>query len=137
MKPPVGGITRKVLLIEPDGLVRGTVASVCRDMHIARVRQTISVASAEEWLKSGTPHGMLISLAEGESALAFLSRLRNGAYRCDPNMPVAAMARAGDGALVGRLKELDVRRLLLQPFKLRDVIHTLEQLWPVQELLTA
>jgi hypothetical protein len=42
-----------------------------------------------------------------------------------------------DGALVGRLKELDVRRLLLQPFKLRDVIHTLEQLWPVQELLTA
>src|SRR5690606_31428633 len=107
-----GGISRKVLLIEPDGLVRGTVASVCRDMHIARVRQAISIASAEEWLKTGTPHGMLISLSEGESALAFLARLREGAYRCDANMPVAAMARAGDGALVARLKELDVRRLL-------------------------
>lgn len=137
MSAPRGGITRNVLLIEPDGLVRGTVASVCRDMHIARVRQAISIASAEEWLKAGTPHGMLISLAEGESALAFLARLREGAYRCDANMPVAAMARAGDGALVARLKELDVRRLLLQPFKLRDVIHTLEQLWPVRELLTA
>lgn len=137
MSTPGGGITRKVLLIEPDGLVRGTVASVCRDMHIARVRQTISIASAEEWLKTGTPQGMLISLAEGEAALAFLARLREGAYRCDANMPVAAMARSGDGALVARLKELDVRRLLLQPFKLRDVIHTLERLWPVQELLTA
>ncbi|MDR7149591.1 hypothetical protein J2W49_001546 [Hydrogenophaga palleronii] len=137
MSARAGGVTRNVLLIEPDGLVRGTVASVCRDMHIARVRQAISIASAEEWLKAGTPHGMLISLAEGESALAFLARLREGAYRCDANMPVAAMARAGDGALVARLKELDVRRLLLQPFKLRDVIHTLEQLWPVRELLTA
>lgn len=137
MSTPGGGISRKVLLIEPDGLVRGTVASVCRDMHIARVRQAISIASAEEWLKTGAPHGMLVSLAEGEAALAFLARLREGAYRCEANMPVAAMARAGDGALVARLKELDVRRLLLQPFKLRDVIHTLEQLWPVQELITA
>lgn len=137
MSTPGGGVTRKVLLIEPDGLVRGTVASVCRDMHIARVRQAISIASAEDWLKTGTSHGLLISLAEGEAALAFLARLRGGAFRCDADMPVAAMARSVDAALVTRLKELEVRRLLLQPFKLRDVIHTLEQLWPVQELLTA
>jgi hypothetical protein len=47
------------------------------------------------------------------------------------------MAREGDAALVSRLKELDVRRLLLQPFRLRDVIHTLEQLWPAPEVLAA
>jgi hypothetical protein len=137
MSSPEGRIVRQVLLIEPDGLVRGTVASVCRDMQIARVRQAISIASAEEWLKAGLPHGMLISLAEGDAALDFLVRLRGGAFRCDADMPVAAMAHAGDAALVARLKELDVRRLLLQPFRLRDVIHTLERLWPVQELLTA
>lgn len=128
-------LLRKVLLVEPDGLMRGTVASVCRDMHIARVCQTISVASAEQWLKTETPDGLLISLAEGDAALDFLTRLRAGAFSCDRNLPVAAMARTADPALVASLKELDVRRLLLQPFRLRDVIHTLEQLFPVQQAL--
>ena len=128
---------RKVLLIEPDGLVRGTVASVCRELQLARVRQTISVAAGEQWLKAGRPDGVLMSLSEGELALDFLTRLRAGAFQCDADLPVAVMAREGDAALVSRLKELDVRRLLLQPFRLRDVIHTLEQLWPVPEALAA
>jgi DNA-binding NarL/FixJ family response regulator len=132
-----GSFTRKVLLIEPDGLVRGTVASVCRDMEIARVRQTISVASAEQWIKTGAPQALLISLVEGDAALDFLTRLRAGAFRCDADMPVVAMARVVDAALVARLKELDVRRLLLQPFRVHDVIHTLEQLWPAREALPA
>ena len=132
-----GSPRRKVLLIEPDGLVRGTVASVCRELQLARVHQTISVAAGEQWLKSGHPDGLLMSLAEGEVALDFLSRLRAGAFDCDADLAVAVMAREGDAALVARLKELDVRRLLLQPFRLRDVIHTLEQLWPVPEVLAA
>ncbi len=132
-----GSPTRKVLLIEPDGLVRGTVASVCRELQLARVRQTISVAAGEQWLKNGEPDALLMSLSEGEVALDFLTRLRAGAFRCDADLPVALMAREGDAALVARLKELDVRRLLLQPFRLRDVIHTLEQLWPAPEVLAA
>lgn len=127
----------KVLLVEPDGLVRGTVASVCRELQLARVRQEISVSAGEQWLKTGTPKALLLSLSEGEAALDFLTRLRAGALRCDADLPVVAMAREGNAALVLRLKELDVRRLLLQPFKLRDVIHTLEQLWPAPEALPA
>ncbi|WP_439521022.1 hypothetical protein [Hydrogenophaga sp.] len=128
---------RILLLIEPDGLVRSTVASVCRDLQLARVRQITSVAMGEEWLKSGRPDGLLISLSEGDASLAFLTRLREGGMRCDAGIPVAAMARDADAALVARLKELNVRRFLLQPFKLRDVIHTVEQLWPAQELVGA
>jgi DNA-binding NarL/FixJ family response regulator len=128
------GTVRQLLLIEPDGLVRSTVASVCRDLQLARVWQITSVAMGEQWLKSGHSDGLLISLTEGDASLAFLTRLREGGMRCDPGMPVAAMAREADAALVTRLKELDVRRFLLQPFRLRDVIHTVEQLWPAQEL---
>jgi DNA-binding NarL/FixJ family response regulator len=123
------------MLVEPDGLVRSTVASVCRDMQLARVRQITSVAMGEQWLKSGKPDGLLISLTEGDASLAFLTRLREGGLRCDPALPVAVMAREADAALVARLKELDVRRFLLQPFRLRDVIHTVEQLWPVPALV--
>lgn len=127
--------SRKLMLVEPDGLVRSTVASVCRDLQLARVRQITSVAMGEQWLKSGKPDGLLISLTEGDASLAFLTRLREGGLRCDPALPVAVMAREADAALVARLKELDVRRFLLQPFRLRDVIHTVEQLWPVPALV--
>lgn len=128
---------RTVLLVEPNGLVRGTVSSVCRDLQLARVRQETSVASACSWLRDASPQGVLISLAETEAALELLTQLRVGGFRCDPNLPVAAMAAAVDTALAERLRALEVRRLLLQPFKLREVIQTLERLWPEQEALAA
>lgn len=127
----------QVLLIEPDGLVRSTVASVCRELRLVTLHEVTSVAQGEKWARSGTGHGLLLSLAEGEASLGFLTRLRAGELRLPADLPVAVMARAGDVALVSRLKELDVRRLLLQPFRLRDVIVTLEHLCATQEVVSA
>ena len=117
-----------VLLIEPDGLVRGTVASVCRELHLAQVHQAIRAADGERWLQTHRPSVVLLSLSEGDAALDLVARLREGAYAgVVPHTPVVAMARVAHAAMVLRLKELDVCRLLLQPFRLRDVIHALEQ----------
>lgn len=127
----------QVLLIEPDGLVRGTVASVCRELQLVRLQQATSIAQGEKWMQSNVDHGLLLSLAECDAALALLTRLRAGELRCEADIPVAVMAASADAELVVRLKELDVRRLLLQPFRLRDVVHTLEQLWPMPEILVA
>ncbi len=124
-RPPSGTL----LLIEPDGLLRSTVASVCRDLQQIQIQQATSVAMAEPLLKSGMADGLLISLAEGDAALACLTRLREGGFGCEASMPVAVMAREGDPALIKQLKALEVRRLLLQPYRLRDVIQTVEQLW--------
>ncbi|MDR7096920.1 hypothetical protein [Hydrogenophaga laconesensis] len=128
---------RKVLLIEPDGLVRGTVASVCRELQLVRLQQATSVAQGEKWMQSNADHGLLLSLTERDAALALLARLRAGGLRCGADIPVAVMVHGADADLVSRLKELDVRRLLLQPFRLRDVVHTLEQLWPAAEPMAA
>lgn len=133
----MSAVRRQVLLIEPDGLVRGTVASVCRELQLVRLQQVTSVAQGEKWLQSNADHGLLLSLTEREAALALLTRLRAGELRCEADIPVAVMVHGADAELVTRLKELDVRRLLLQPFRLRDVVHTLEQLWPASEALAA
>ena len=127
----------QVLLIEPDGLVRGTVASVCRELQLVRLRQATSIAQGEKWMQGNVGHGLLLSLAEGDAALDLLARLRAGELSCEPGIPVVVMVAHADAELVARLKELDVRRLLLQPFRLRDVVHTLEQLWPAPEALAA
>lgn len=127
----------EILLIEPDGLVRGTVASVCRELQMVRLQQTTSVLLGEKWMQTNVGHGLLLSLAERDAALALLTRLRAGELRFEADIPVAVMVHGADAELVVRLKELDVRRLLLQPFRLRDVVHTMEQLWPAPEALAA
>ena len=127
----------QVLLIEPDGLVRGTVASVCRELQLVRLRQATSIAQGEKWMQSNVDHGLLLSLSERDAALVLLTRLRAGELCCEADIPVAVMVAGADAELVTRLKELNVRRLLLQPFRLRDVVHTLEQLWPTPEALAA
>jgi DNA-binding NarL/FixJ family response regulator len=126
-----------VLVIEPDGLVRGTVASVCRQLDIVKVHTAISVVQGEKQLISRTFHGLLISVADGTASLDLLARVRAGEFSCAADLPVAVMSPACDQALAIRLKELAVRRLLLQPFKLRDVIHTVEQLLAARETSAA
>ncbi|MDP2017819.1 hypothetical protein [Hydrogenophaga sp.] len=132
MSESIGTVSANVLLIEPDGLVRGAVASVCRELEIVRMHQATSLVLGEQWLTTYAADGLLLSLAEGEVALELLGRLRAGDFRSEPGIPVAVMAQTCDAALLIRLKELDVRRFILQPFKLRDVVHTVEQLWPVK-----
>lgn len=61
--------------------------------------------------------------------LTLCSRLRADELECNANIPVAVVVHAADAGLVAKLKELDVRRLLLQPFRLRALVHTVEQLW--------
>lgn len=119
----------KILLVDADNTVRGTVASVCRDLNVARVTQATSVSMAELHLRTGHLSGLVLSMGEETAALALLTRLRAGDFPCGPGVAVVVMAHECSADLAQRLKALKVRRLLLQPFKLRDVIQTLEQLW--------
>lgn len=118
-----------VLLVDSDNTVRGTVASVCRDLNVARVIQATSVAQAVHWLNTGSLKGLVLSMREEDEALALLTNLRAGDFPCGPDVAVAVMAHTCTPELARQLKQLGVRRLLLQPFKLRDVIQTLEGLW--------
>lgn len=137
MTAALGAPSVQVLLIEPDGLVRSTVASVCRELAIVRMHQATSVAMGEQWLQEWKGDGLILSLSDGEAALALLGRLRAGEFRSRAGIPVVAMAPACDAAMLKRLKELEVRRFLLQPFKLREVIQTVEQLWPAHDRVEA
>ena len=118
----------QLLLIEPDRIVRSTVASVCLGLDLARVHQAASVAIGLQMLQSQPMDALLISMADLEGALSVLERLRAGAFTGAADMPVAVMATSADAALVERLRAFQIRRLLLQPFKIRDVVMTVESL---------
>ena len=69
-RPPSGTL----LLIEPDGLLRSTVSSVCRELQQIQIQQATSVAMAEPMLKSGMADGLpFYTRADYESYLKRLA----------------------------------------------------------------
>jgi DNA-binding NarL/FixJ family response regulator len=130
MSPSVQGRLPQLLLIEPDRMVRSSMSSVCRGMDLAQVHQAATLAIGQQMLQAQRMDALLVSLAEGEAALALLARLRES----HPKMQMAVMATSANAAIVQQLKALGIRRLLLQPFKIRDVVLTVEALCEVLPL---
>ena len=128
--PTLIGVRRlpRILLVEPDGLVRGTVASVCRELQLAHVIQAGSCDLATKLLVDDSLQASIVSLSDCGSGLDLLTRLREGSFPCAADMPVAMTASGIDATMAARLKELRIRRLLLKPFKIRDLVATVEAL---------
>ena len=123
-----------LLLVEPQFLLRRTVAAVARDMRLAIPREVTTMEVAGSLVATHAFGALFLSLDEEDAALALMHRVRNGQTRCACDMPIAVTAAACGTPLALRLKELDVRRLLLRPFKVKgvlDAIATLRQ--PVPE----
>jgi hypothetical protein len=121
-----------VMLVEPDGPVRGSVAEMARSMPMVNLSTFSSVELGEEYMKGHRIQALLLSVGEGAEPMEFLARLRRGECPCDADIPVVVMAPTCDAQLAGQLKEYGVSRLLIEPFKLGDMAHTLEQLWEIK-----
>lgn len=119
-----------MLVIEPDGVVRSTVAAVVRDLDLAQVHQAASIPMGAQVLMNTAVDALVLSLADNDAALDLLIRLRAGEFPSKSGIPVVVMATTCDGPLALRLKGLEVSRLLLKPFRIRDVVQTLEALAP-------
>ncbi|MFW2354511.1 hypothetical protein [Hydrogenophaga sp.] len=122
--------THSMLVLEPDAVVRSTVAAVVRELELAQVQQAASVPLGTQVLTETAVDALVLSLADTEAALELLTRLRAGEFPSRADIPVVVLAPACDGPLALRLKQLEVLRLLLTPFKIRDVVQTLEALAP-------
>ncbi len=116
------------LLIEPQALLRTTVAGVARDLRGIEVVAAAGVAAGARLLRDRRIDGLLLALDEGDEALGLLERVRAGGFSCRSDLPVAAFAAACDLATAARLKALEVRRVLIKPYRVRQVFETVERL---------
>lgn len=114
-----------LLLVEPDFLLRRTVASVVRELGLAQVQEATSLDRATLELARVPFDAILISLDPEGEALKLLDGLRGASSRSKSATPVAVTADGCDAGLALRLRELEVRRLLLKPFKVRSVVETI------------
>lgn len=115
----------RLLIVEPDFLLRRIVAGVARDMRLAWVQEATSVERAAQDLAASHFDAVLLSLDSEGHVIELLDRLRQGLVCSAAATPVAVTAAECDTGLALRLRELDVRRVLLKPFKVKGVVETI------------
>lgn len=118
----------RLLLVEPQFVMRRTVSTMARQMGLADVQEASTPALAEKLLAERRFDALLIAIDDEGQALELVGRLRAGKSAQPADLPVAATAMSCDVELALRLKQLEVCRLLLKPFKVRNMLEVISAL---------
>jgi CheY-like chemotaxis protein len=117
-----------ILLIEPSSLTGSIIVATARQLNLPAVRQVASVRTAQQQLAQQKFSGVIVSLEEQAEAVVLLERVRNDELAVERDVPVAVTTAQVDASTAVQMKALQVRRVLLKPFKVRDVISTIQML---------
>ena len=126
---PVAPRSRPVLLLlEPYFVLRHTVAAVARELGLADIVEATSLDSATEQLARRRFDACLVSVADDRRELALIQRLRSGELATAADTPVAVTTALCDAGMILALKEMQVSRIVLTPFKVRTLLETVTRL---------
>lgn len=115
-----------ILLIEPSSLTGSIIVATARQLSLPAVRQVNSVRMAQQRLTHQDFAGLIVSIDEQQQeAIALLEQVRNDALAISASVPVAVITAQVDASTAVKMKALQVRRVLIKPFKVRDVIATI------------
>lgn len=118
-----------ILLVEPVTLLRRTVALTIRSLGLAAITEAATYPVARQEAGRRTFDGAVIAVdaaTAGEvcEGLTLLQRIRSGKSASAPSIPVAVLVEACDATLLQVLRDCKVNRVLIKPFRARDVIDT-------------
>lgn len=129
MKPPN---PLPIMLLEPSALLRQTVALTAISIGLGSVWQAANVKAAQEMLEKRPFAGAVVAVdpaaAADESSLSVLESIRNRKTASAVGIPVCVLVDACDQALLGKLRALEVQRILIKPFKARALIEVLSDM---------
>lgn len=125
-----------VLLVEPYSVVRATVKSVARSLNIVDVYESPSVETAVQMLHGRSFDGFVIALGDDASGLDLINRIRSGDTSSPATAAVAITTDRVDEKSIQAFKQLDVRRVLLKPFKVKTILETISAFAQPQDKAT-
>lgn len=127
-KAPAVALGHEILLVERSAMVGSIIVSTARQLGLRPVRLVTNIRSAHHFLANHAFDGVITSLDEEDEALLMIQMLRGGYFKSEADTPVAITTALCDAPTAKRIKSLDVRRILLKPFKIRDLVTTIEML---------
>ncbi|MDB6001858.1 MAG: hypothetical protein JWP52_3557 [Rhizobacter sp.] len=120
---------RTLLLLEPFAMLRSTVIGVAKDFGMAQIQEAVSFEAAAQQMSHRRFDGCVLSIGDERREVELIRRLRAGLTECWPTTPVAVMTAECDAAMVLVLRELQISRILLKPFKVKAILETINQLF--------
>lgn len=117
----------QMLLVEPETLLRRTVSLTARSLGLGHIHEAASMAAAEKLLQARAYHGAVISIdcetRPGENFnLQLLDQVRQGMSVSSSDMPIAVMAAFANAELLQQLRDRDISRVILKPFRARVLL---------------
>lgn len=119
-----------ILLVEPATLLRRTVSLTIRSLGMAAITEAATYPTARDVCEVRRFAGAVIAVdlpstgtvCEG---LSLMQRIRSGESASAASVPIAVLVEACNAELLQVLRECGVSRVLIKPFRARDVIDTI------------
>ncbi|MES2257508.1 MAG: response regulator [Pseudomonadota bacterium] len=112
-----------MLLVEPETMLRRTVALTARSLELGNIHEAASMALARQMLKQQAFDGAVIAIDCGEAYdLSLLDQVREGRSASDRAIPIAVMTGRCDSQLLEALRKRDINRVILKPFRARILL---------------
>lgn len=112
----------RILLIEPQFVLRRTMVMVARDLGMVDFHEASSVGRARALLGAEAYDGLVLDLQEGPQAMELLSDLRQGRFATQHDARVVVLAADGQPWDVERLHGLGVARVLGKPVRISELL---------------
>lgn len=131
-----------LLLVEPQTLLRRTIALTAHSAHLANMHEAASADSARNLLVRRRFDGAVIAVdldtpqQEG-GPLGLLDLVRGARSVSDAAVPIAVMVERCDANLLNSLRGYGVSRIIIKPFRARAVIDAIAELGKVANNVAA
>ena len=112
----------RILLVEPQFVLRRTMVMVARDLGMVDFQEASSVGRARALLATDAYEGVVLDLQEGPQALELLSELRQGRFATPRDTRVVVLAGGGSQVDTERLHGLAVARVLGKPVRISELL---------------
>lgn len=121
----------KLLLVEPANLLRRTVALTVRSLGTGEVTEAATYPTAQQFCELRRFDGAVIAVEalvplESSKGLALIQQLRQGQGRSAPSIPIAVLVESCNAELLQVLRACGISRILIKPFRVRDVVDTID-----------
>jgi CheY-like chemotaxis protein len=128
-----------ILLVEPEPMLRRTVVMTARSLGMSQVHEAANNDAALRMLRSRTFHGAVIAVdcvgrgADQQYDLGLIDRLRADDTP-GKTMPIAIMAEQATAELLSALRDRNISRVILKPFRATVLLETIEKFGAVPRL---
>lgn len=120
-----------ILLVEPEHLLRRTVALTVRSLGTAEITEAATYPVAHGLCGRRGFDGAVIALEwplsqERHRGLTLIQQIRAGDSASQAAMPIAVLVESCTAETLQLLRSCGIARILIKPFRVRDVIDTID-----------